>query len=173
MPNLRSSLCTYVYFILYVRTRLPSTWWICSNITLEVGSSKAHGLDIIPYSSSIRYFTNSLPINFGPWSYVISVSLGYIVNHVVSTNSAIDINHLFSHRVTSNHPVTWSIMVIDLELNFVFFSFFLWHGDLLYLHIVYSVVSSQLPYLVIYYIFYLNVFTLASVTIILSSRYLI
>ena len=47
------------------------------------------GLAVIPYSYSIRYFLNLLPINSDPWSYVISVGLGYLVNHIFSNKFAI------------------------------------------------------------------------------------
>ena len=41
-----------------------------------------------------------------PWTYTISVGLGYLVNHVVSTKFAIDIALFSSYCVISNHPVT-------------------------------------------------------------------
>ena len=37
-------------------------------------------------NSSIGMFLNSWPINYDPWSYVISISIGYLDRHLVSTN---------------------------------------------------------------------------------------
>ena len=49
------------------------------------------GLAVIPYSISIGDFLNSQNMNSYPWSYVISVGLGYLVNRVASTKFYIDI----------------------------------------------------------------------------------
>ena len=46
-----------------------------------------------------------------PWSYVISVGLGYIVYHRVSTKFTIYIALLLSYCVILDHPVTGSIML--------------------------------------------------------------
>ena len=104
--------------ILYAQTRLPRTSWICSNIALGVEFPKVIGLSIIPYFSLIRYFINSLLINYYPLSYVISIGLGCIVNHIVSTKFVIDITHVSSYCVILNHPVIGSIMVAAIIFNF-------------------------------------------------------
>ena len=77
--------------MLKVRTRFPRTWQIRSNTALDIGFPKVIGLAVIPYSSSIRDFPNSWPINSNPWSYVIFIGLGYLDTHVVPTKFAIDI----------------------------------------------------------------------------------
>ena len=106
---------------LKVRTRIPITLWIYSNIPLEVGFTKAIGLEVILYNFSSRYFINSWPINSDLWSYVISIGQWYLANHVVSTKFAININILLSYYVILNHPVTGFIMVTDFI--YFFYSF--------------------------------------------------
>ena len=81
------------------------------------------GLEVIPYHLSIRDFLNSWPINYDIWYYVISIGLGYIVNHVVSNNSVIDIALLLSYYLILNHPVTGSIMVTAFRFKFYFFPY--------------------------------------------------
>ena len=83
------------------------------------------GLAVIPYYSSIRNFLNSRPMNSDAWSYVISIGLWYLVNHLVTTKFTIDIAILSSYCVILNHPVTGSIMVIDFRINFYFCPFLL------------------------------------------------
>ena len=85
-----------------------------------MGFTKVLGLTIIPYSISIRYFLNSWPINYFPWSYVISIGLGYLDSHVVSTKLSIDIALLSFYCVNSDHPVTGSIMITDFRFRFYF-----------------------------------------------------
>ena len=109
--------------ILYVWTRLPRTWWICSNIVLEVGFPDVLVLADIPYYVSIRDFLNSWPINSNTWSYLISIYLEYLSNHVVSTKFTIDITRLSSYCVILNNPVTGYIMVTYLRFKFSFYPF--------------------------------------------------
>ena len=83
------------------------------------------GLAVIPYYFSIRDFLNSLLINSDPCSYVISVGLGYLVNHLVSTDFAIDIALLSSYCIILNYHVTWSIIVTDFIFKFYLCPFLL------------------------------------------------
>ena len=69
------------------------------------------GLKVIPYSISIRDFLKSRPMNYDPWSYMISVGLGYLFNKIVSTKFTIDIALLSSYCVILNHPVTCAVRV--------------------------------------------------------------
>ena len=100
--------------MLYIRTKLPRTVWIHSNITLEVGFPEVLDLDNSPYSSSFRYFINSWKINYNPLSYIISFVRVHLVNHAVSTKLAIYSAHLLSYWVISNHPVTRLFIVTSL-----------------------------------------------------------
>ena len=61
--------------------------------------SQSAWLGIYPVLFSIRGFLNSWPINSNHWSYMISVCLVYLVNHVVSTHFVIDIDILSSYCV--------------------------------------------------------------------------
>ena len=81
--------------MLQVRTRFPRIWLIRSNISLHMGFPKVIGLATIPYSILISYFLNSWPINSDPWSYIISIGLGYLDSHLVSTKSEIGIALFF------------------------------------------------------------------------------
>ena len=74
------------------------------------------GLAFIPYSYSIQGFLNPWPINSDPWSCMISIDLGYIVNHVVYTKFAIDIAILASYCVISNRPITGYIKQVIIAL---------------------------------------------------------
>ena len=116
---------SFKHGLLYVkvRTRFTITWWICSNITLDMRFTEVLGLAVIPYSSSDRYFLNSRPINYFPWSYVIYISLGYLDRHIVSTKFAINISILSSYHITPNHPVTGSISVTNFRCKFSFLPF--------------------------------------------------
>ena len=58
-------------------------------------------------------------MNYDPWSYVISVGQGYLVNHIVSTKFEIVIARLSFYFFISNHPVMVSIILMDLRFNFV------------------------------------------------------
>ena len=69
------------------------------------------GLKVIQYSISIRDFLKSQPMNYDPWSYMISVGLGYLFNKIVSTKFTIDIALLSSYCVILNHPVTCAVRV--------------------------------------------------------------
>ena len=51
-------------------------------------------------------------MNYGPWTYMISVGLGYLVNHLVSTKLTIDIALL-------NHPVTGLVTYDTLHLSHI------------------------------------------------------
>ena len=118
----------------------PTAWWIRSNILLEVGFLEVLVLAVIPYSFSIGYFLNSWPISYDPWSYMISIGLGYLVNHVVSTMFVID-NTIWSlYCVILNHHVTGSIMVKSFRLSFLSLTFFLLIRILLDIHRVCSIV---------------------------------
>ena len=72
----------------------------------------------MPYYFSSRYFLNSWPMKSDPWSYVISVGLRYLVNHLVSTKSAIYIALLSSYCIISNRYVTGFITVTAFRFNF-------------------------------------------------------
>ena len=66
---------------------------------------------------------------------MISIGIGYIYSHVVSTKFAIDITLLSLYWVTSNHPVIGSIIVTDFKFRFYF---------CLFLHITQGpIVSTQ------------------------------
>ena len=56
---------------------------------------------------------------------MITVGLGYLVNHVVSTKFVIDIALLSSYFVISDHPVTGSIVVTAFIFKIYFFPFIL------------------------------------------------
>ena len=118
------SLSTYVSLMLNVRTKFPRAWWICSNILLKVLITKVLVLAVIPYYFSIKGFMNSLPIDYDLWSYMISVGLAYIFNHVVSTNFVIYTALLSSYCVILNHPVTGSIKVTAFIFNFFSLSYY-------------------------------------------------
>ena len=69
------------------------------------------GLAVILSYLSIRDLLNSCPINSDPWSYVISIGLGYLDIHVVSTKFAIDIALLSLYSDISIHLVTGQIII--------------------------------------------------------------
>ena len=104
-------------------TRFPKTWWIISNSALDMVFPKVLGLAVILYSVLIRYFLNSGPINYFPWSYVISICIGYLDSHLISTKFAIDIAVLSSYCTISNHPVTGFIIVTNFRCKFSFSPF--------------------------------------------------
>ena len=116
-----SSVGTSLYLMLKFWTRFYRTWWIRFNIALEVGFTEVLGVAVIPYSALIRDFLSSWTINYDPWPYVISVGLGYLVNHIFSTKFAVDITLLLSYCVILNHPVTGSIMVTDFRFKYYLF----------------------------------------------------
>ena len=60
----------------------------------DMGFPKVLGLEVIPYSVSIRDFLNLRPINYDPWSSIISMDLGYMDSHTVSNKFTIDIDIL-------------------------------------------------------------------------------
>ena len=66
---------------------------------------------------------NSRPVSSNTWSYVISIGLGYLNIHVVSTKFAIDIAILSSYWVILNHTITGNIMVMAFRFKFSIFDF--------------------------------------------------
>ena len=82
-------LSTWVWLMLQVLTRFPRTWLTRYNIVLDMGSPKVIDLETIPYYVSVRDVLNLQPIDSDPWSYVISIGIGYLYSHVVSTKFAI------------------------------------------------------------------------------------
>ena len=74
-------------------------------LALDSGFYDMLGLANILYSSSIKDSLNSLSIISDPCSYVISVDLGYMVNHIFSTNFSIDIARLLPYYIILIHPV--------------------------------------------------------------------
>ena len=66
---------------------------------------------------------SSWPLNSFPWSYVISIGLGYLDSHIVSTKFAIDIDILSSYCAILNHPVTGLIIVTAFRCKFYFLTF--------------------------------------------------
>ena len=146
--------------MLKVSTRFPRTWWICSNIALEVGFPEVLGLAVIPYYLSIVDLLNSWPTNSDPWSCMIFIGLGYLDNHIVSTKVAIDIDILSSYCVILNHHVTGSIIVTAFVSKSSFCPFLLvkW-GPIIstrsLFHDIYSAsLAGNLPYfyLVVLYV---------------------
>ena len=85
---------------------------------------------------------------------MISVVIGYLVNHIVSTKFSIDIAPLFSYCVISNHPVTGSIMVTAFRSKFYFFPYLLMtYGPTIYTHCLFHDIYSaslagNLPYFI-------------------------
>ena len=137
MPDCGSSLSTYIYLLLKVRSRFPRTWWIRSNYALEVRFPEVLGLAVILYSYSIRDFLDSLPINSDPWSYIISIGIGYLINHIVSTKFTIYIAIFSSYLIDPNHPVTGYIVVTYFRFKFSLCPFlFLMYGPYIYTEFV-------------------------------------
>ena len=64
-------------------------------------------------------------MNSDPWSYVIYIGRGYVVNHVVSTKLSIDITLLSSCCIILNHPVIGSILVTAFSFKFYVCTFLL------------------------------------------------
>ena len=110
----------YVYCKLYVRTRFPITWCIIYMILFACGFHGEAGLVLIPYLSSIKIFLNSWLRNYPPRSYVISTGHGFRTSPVVSTKFTIVIAFLSWYFVTSNHPVTGSIIVMAFRIKWYF-----------------------------------------------------
>ena len=134
-------------------TRFPITWRICYNIVLEVGIPKVIVLEVIPYSFSIRDFMNSWTMTSNPWSYVISIGIGYLVNHIVSIKFLIDIALLLSYCVILNHPATGFIMVTDFSFNFSFCTFLIMkYGTIIYTEFVpwYFLIFLRLKFTIMY-----------------------
>ena len=55
--------------------------------------------DLMPYYFSIKVLLKLRPVNYDPWSYVLSIGQGYLSNHVVSNNLTIVIFFLSEYRV--------------------------------------------------------------------------
>ena len=107
--------------MLQIRTRFTRTWWMCSNIALDMGFPKVLGLATILYSISIGYFLNSWPISYDPWSYVISIGQGCLVIHIVSTKFSKDISHLSSYFIILNDVVMELIPIMDSRIRSFFY----------------------------------------------------
>ena len=84
------------------------------------------------------------------------MGLGYLVNHTVSTKLAIDIALMSSYCVILNHPVTWSIMVMDFIFKFYFCPFLnLTKGPIRSTQIFFrGILSASLAGNLLYCIFY-------------------
>ena len=91
---------------------------------------------------------------------MISVGLGYLDSHVVSTKFVIDIDFLSSFCAISNHTVTGSINVTYFRCKFSFFPFLLMkhcpiRSTYILFHGIYSAnLAGNLPYfyLIILYV---------------------
>ena len=106
----------YVSHIFYVCVRRSITWCILYVITFACGFSGEFGLYFIPYSSSLKLFFKSRPMNSDPWSYLTSTGQGYLVNHVFYTMSKTVIAFLSLYCVTYNHPVTGPIILKSFNI---------------------------------------------------------
>ena len=140
-------------------TRFPRTWLIRSNTVLDMGFSEVLDLAVIPYSVLIRHFLNSRPINSYPWSYMISIGLGYLDSHVVSTKFVIYIALLSSYCVISNHPVTGSILVTAFIFIFYFCPFLcmVWRPIISTQSLFRGISSASLAGNLPYFIFYCHI----------------
>ena len=68
-------------------------------------------------------------MNDDPWSYVFSVRIGYLVDHLVSTMFGTVVDLLSSYCGFWYHPVTGSIMVTDFIFRYSFFTFLIMTGN--------------------------------------------
>ena len=109
--------------MLKVLTSFPRTCLIRSNIALEKRFLEVLVLSVILYYISISYFLNSWPINYYPWSYKMSIGLGYLNSQIVSTEVIIDTALLLWYWYLSNHTVTGSIIATDFIFKCYFYSF--------------------------------------------------
>ena len=119
IPIHGSASSTYVYFRLYVCTRLTINLCIISMMAFTYGLTGRYGLVLIPYSFSIRIFLNSRPRNYPHRSYVISTGHVYLTSYIVSTKLTIVINFLSLYCVISKHTgiqplLEWEIIGIFL-----------------------------------------------------------
>ena len=64
-------------------------------------------------------------MDYDPWSYEIYVGPGHLVNQIISTKSAIYIAFLLPYCIILNHPITGSIMAMNLYLIFLSVTLFL------------------------------------------------
>ena len=100
------------------------------------------GLAVILYYFSIEIFMNSWPINSDTCTNVISIGLGYLINHVVSTKFMIDITPLSSYCVIFNRPVICYIMVTAFRCKFYFFNLLVvTYGTIIYTQSLFHVIS--------------------------------
>ena len=132
--------------MLQVRTKFPRTWFIRSNIALDMGFPEVSDVTIILHSYWIMDLLNSWSITSDTWWCVTYIGAGYLDIHVVSTKSAINIVILLLYYVLSNHSVTKSITVMYFKFNFIYPPLYVWQRAKLYLPRVYPIVFSQLPY---------------------------
>ena len=63
-------------------------------------------------------------MDYDPWSYMISVVQGYLVNHLVSTKFMTVIARLLLYCLILDHPIAGSIVVTALNVKFSFFPFY-------------------------------------------------
>ena len=131
--------------MLQVHTRFTRTCLIRSNIASDVVFLEVLGLVVILYSISIKYFLNSWPINYFPWSYVVSIGLGYLDVHLVSTKFATGIALLLFCALLQRILLQDLSRKRILDLNFLFITLYVWRGSKLDLHRVYTMVFTKLP----------------------------
>ena len=124
-------------FNFYIHTRLPTTTWICPNISLEFGFPYMIGLANIPYCYSTGDLVNSWTINLNTWSNRIAIGLGYLAKHLDSTKFDISIIRLSLLWISSNHPVSSSSIVTALIFKKKLSLSFLWRRYILYIHRVF------------------------------------
>ena len=123
-PTMGHFLSTWVWVeMLKFRSRFLRTWWIHSNIALDMGFPKVIGLAVILYSYSIKDFMSSWSINSFPWSWVISIGLGYLESHAVSTKFAIYMALLSLYCAISKHHIIGLIIVTHFKSEFYFLPF--------------------------------------------------
>ena len=117
IPIHGSASSTYVSYGLYVRTIFPSSLWILSTINFDWEVPGEYGLVLIPYSSSVKLFLNSWPMNYPPQLYVIYTGQEYLTNHIFSTKFSIIISFLSLYCINSNHLVTGLIILTYFNIN--------------------------------------------------------
>ena len=69
-----------------------------------------------------QIFLNSLPINYYPWLYMISIGERFGMPHIYA-NFAMVIAILLSYCIITNHPVTGFIIVTVFSIRFFLFPF--------------------------------------------------
>ena len=119
-----------------------------------MGFTEVLGLANISYSISIWGYLNSWPINYNPWSYVISNGLGYLVKHLGYTKFISYIALLYLYCIISNHTVTGCIVVMTFRCKLYFFTFLCTtYGPIRYTHSLFLSISSasldgHIPYFI-------------------------